>query len=99
MIIPKKIRECDNGQDIKRTALTRLLIKKPTHSSVKLDCDLCLVSDFVAIIDVISHGTEAVVCITKAEVIIAGIRRVGFNDNRMVWIGSGNLTQAIGFTG
>jgi len=64
------------------TTLTRL-IQQLTYSFLKLDCGLCVVSDFVTIIDVISHGTEAVVCITKAKVIITGIRREG---NHLVFV-------------
>ena len=60
---------------------------------------LCNLSHLVTLIDVISHGTEAVVGLGKSKVIVTGLRRVGSNDNRMVRIESGNLTHAIGFTG
>ena len=73
------------------------LIAKLTYSFLTLNCGVCVVSDFVTVIDVISHGTEAVVCVTQSTVIITGIRGGGFNDNRMIRTGRNGLTHAIGF--
>jgi signal recognition particle GTPase len=94
--ITKKIRKVKKEQSMNTTALTRL-IQQLTYSFLKLDCGLYVVSDFVTIIDVISHGTEAVVCVTQSTVIITGIRGGGFNDNRMIRTGRNGLTHAIGF--
>jgi len=54
-------------------------------------------SDFVTFIDVISHGTETVVCITQREVITTGNRGCGFDDNCMIWAGRDGLAHAPGF--